>query len=1053
MRTLIFGALGNRVAANLLAIVLIISGLVTAQQLNVRLFPEIDLRAVSITVPYPGATPNEVETAIVRPIEERLEGLEGVRRVTGLAAKNVASVIIDIEAGEDMSEMLDDIQTEIDRITVFPQEAEEPQVVIAESPELVMQIVLYGQVSADTLKGVAQQVRDDIADLPAVSRVTVGGAPEYLIDISVEPETLQAYGLSLTQLADTIAAQSLDLSGGEIETDRQRLLLRSTGERRTGEEFRDVVIASGDTGTPVLLGDIAEIEDGLAETPVRAVLDGQPAVFLSVYRVGDEKLLDLATQVRDYIDTELSASLPAGVSATLWRDDSVILEDRIDLLVRNAIAGLVLVGLLLMLFLDLRIAFWTAFGVGVSFIGAFLLMYLLGVTINQMSLFGFILAIGIVVDDAIVVGENIHSAWRNDPGRPMEAARIGVSRVINPVLFSVSTTIVVFVPLLLVPGTFGQFLTPIAAVVIIVLLLSLTESFLVLPRHLSHLDDREPHWWNPRRLADPARDFVAARLRRFREGPLRSALHVAVRRPAMIVLICCGLFVASLGTMSSGHVKFIFFPAVEGDYVTAELELAESVSQDQSSRFAQYLADAAREAGNQMPGDGALEGVLWSLGQNTASDQPIAQTSGGAAANRVFIVAKLETAATRDFTAEDYERAWREMAGEIPGAQKLTFSFDLVGQGVPLQFQVSAARDDDAREATAELTAMLSQRPGVFDVRDDRFRTTDEVRLSLKPLARSYGLSQAQLAAEVRAAFFGAEAVRVQRDREEIEVRVRFPEAERASLETLRDLRIPVQGGYVPLESLADIEIGPAPATITRIDARRVYQITGDIDERVATPGEATDWVLSTALPRLRETYPGLEISLGGEQEEQARAAPAMARSFFFALLVVYSLLALSFRSYSQPIIVMMAIPFGFMGGLLGHALLGLNLTMLSLFGIIGLSGVIINNALIFVDFLNERLANGEDDETAALEAMQDRFRAILLTTLTTFLGVTPIILETSVQAQFLVPTAVALGFGILIGTAVLVLLLPALSMLHLRVFGHPNQNEPEEAVGASAAS
>lgn len=1042
MKGLIHGALGNRVAANLLAIVLIVSGLVALQILNVRIFPKIELNAVTVTVPYPGATPNEVETSIIMPIEERLEGLEGVRKITGLAAKNVGSVVVDLEAGVDISEMLDDIQTEIDRITVFPGEAEEPQVVEAEPQELVLQILIHGETSTEKLKGLAERVREDLADLPDVSRVTIGGAPEYLIDVAIEESSLQAYGLSLTGLADIIAAQSIDLSGGEIESDRQRLLIRSVGERRTGEEFASVVVAAGETGTPVRLGDIATITDGLAETPVQAVYNGEPAIFVSVFRVGDEKVLDIAGNVRSYVEQSLPDILPSGVTGTLWRDDATILEDRINLLTRNAAVGLLLVGLLLMAFLDLRIAFWTAFGVGVSFIGALTLMALFGVTINQLSLFGFILAIGIVVDDAIVVGENIHSAWREAPSDPMAAAKKGVTRVINPVLFSVTTTIVVFVPLLFVPGTFGQFLLPIASVVIIVLILSLVESFLVLPRHLSHLEDRPPGRFSPRRLADPVRDVVAARLRQFKEGPLRRAVTFCTLRPLMTVMLAAGLFAASLATMASGHVKFIFFPEVEGDYVTAELELAESASEQQTVRFAEAVTEAAYTAARQVDREAALEGVLWSLGAPTATDQPIASTDGGAAANKVFVVARLETAASRRFAAVEFEKAWREAVGEVPGAQKLTFSSNLVGVGAPIVFQVSARTDEVTRQAVGELRAILSEQPGVFDVRDDRFRTTDEVRIRLKDLARNYGVTQAQLAAEVRAAFFGAEATRIQRDREEIEVRVRLPENERSTVDTIKSLRIPVQGGYVPITSLAEIDIGPAPATITRIDGRRVYELSADIDTQVNTAGAVTDEILTNVLPRLQAEYDGLEIGLGGEQEEQARAAPAMARNFMFALLVVYSLLALSFRSYSQPVIVMMAIPFGFMGGLLGHAVLGLDLTLLSLFGIIGLSGVIINNALIAIDFINERLANGEDGNTAVIEGMLDRFRPILLTTLTTFLGVTPIILETSVQAQFLVPTAVSLGFGILIGTTILVFLLPALAALHLRIFGHPNESE-----------
>ncbi len=1040
MRMLIDPFLRNRVAANLLAILLILFGALSIQLLNVRLFPRVELNAISITVAYPGATPNEVETGIVKPIEERLEGLEDVDKITALAASGVASVVVDLTDGVDVARMLNEVQTEIDRIRVFPEEAEEPQVVEAEAEELAAQIVLHGEVPLADLKALAERVRDDLAALPNASRTRIAGVPDYLIDISVEPDTLQALGLSLTDIARLIGEQSLDLSAGEIENDGQRILVRAIGERRTGEAFEDLVLRSGETGTPVRLGDIATVDDTLSEAPIQAIYRGEKAVLVSVYRVGDEKLLDVTRDVTGYLDTALPGILPAGTSAALWRDESTALRDRINLLARNAAIGLALVGLLLMAFLDLRIALWVAFGVGVSFLATFMAMAVFEVTINQLSVFGFILAIGIVVDDAIVVGENIHSTWRQSPADPMGAARTGVMRVATPVLFSVTTTIIAFVPLLFVPGTFGQFLTPIALVVIFVLSLSLVESFLVLPRHLSHLSDAPPGRFSLRRLTDPVRDFVAAGLRAFKDGPLRRSVTFCTRRPAMTVLAAFGLFLASLSLLSSGQVKFIFFPEVEGDYVTAELELAEGTSQVQTLRFAERIAAAAETAATKVSDDpGALSSVLWTLGVTVADEQPVAQVSGGAAANRAYVIARLKDASDRDFPAEAFETAWRAAIGDIPGAQTLSISSDLVGMGAPLQFQVSARTDAIAREAVAVLREELAARPGVFDVRDDRFRTADEVRIELTPLARTFGVSQAALASEVRAAFFGAEAVRLQRDREEIEVRVRLPHDARGSLETLERLRIRVGDGFVPIGALAELSVGPAPAMITRIDGRRVYQLSADIDTKIASPGSVTRHFTETLQPRLAERFDGLTIGLGGEQEEEARALPSIGRNFLLALLVIFSLLALNFRSYSQPLVVMVAIPFGFVGGLLGHGVLGLDLTLLSMFGIIGLSGVIINNALLVVDFINERLGDGEAPETAVIEAMLDRFRAILLTTLTTFLGVTPIIFETSVQAQFLVPTAVALGFGILFGTTILIFLLPALAALHLRVFGHPN--------------
>ncbi len=1037
MKGLINAALSNKVAANLLMVFILIAGFASLPAINIRLFPAIDIGKIAITVPYPGATPSDVETAIVRPIEERLEGLEGVEKVTGLAASGVGNVVVDIVVGENMQSMLDDIKSEVDRITVFPLEAEEPQITIVETDELASQIVVYGPVSTDLLKQAADRVRADLADSDAISLVEIAGVPDYLIDITISEDVLRARGLSLTGVAGAIAAQSIDLSGGEIEDDTQRRLIRSVGERRTGAEFESIVVGTGETGTPIRLGDVARINDGLADDPVLTNYKGQNAAVVNIYRVGAEKQLDVAAAVKAYVDSELALVLPEGISADLWRDESIYLRQRIEMLSRNAILGLLLVVALLLAFLDLRIAFWTAAGVAVSFIGAFFLMYLFGVTINQLSLFGFILAIGIIVDDAIVVGENIHANWRKGLS-PMEAARVGVGRVATPVLFSVSTTITAFVPLILIPGVFGQFLGQVAAVVILLLILSLVESFFILPRHLSHLKNDAPAWWSPRRLADPFRDWVSARLRAFRDGPLTRMMRFVVFRPGMIAMIGAGIFFATLSLLASGTVKFIFFPSVEGEYVTAQLELAEGSSEQQSIRHVERLTRSAEQAAASLGDpDTVLQGVLWSIGAPVSESGSFNDgAASGASGNKVFIVAKIEDSATRRFTASQFESAWRTASGEIPGAQQLTFTSDLVSPDAPIQLQISTRNPADTRAAVKAMRDELAAIGGVYEVRDDRFRTTDEVQIRLKPLASDYGLTQTDLAREVRAAFFGAEAVRIQRDREEIPVRVRLPADQRDSLETLKELRIRVGNGYIPMSSLAELSIAPAPAAINRVNGRRIYALTAFVDESITTADAVTATMLDVVAPRLAGEFDGLEVGLAGDQEEQAQAGPAIARNFLMALMVIFILLALNFGSYSQPIVIMLAIPFGFVGALIGHAMLGLNLTLLSMFGVIGLSGVIINTSLMVTDFLNERLAAGERHEEAVMNSMLDRFRAILLTTLTTFLGVTPIIFETSVQAQFLIPTAVSLGFGILIGTTILLFVLPALLMLHLRVFG-----------------
>tara|TARA_Y100000052_G_scaffold27317_1_gene34633 strand:- start:1659 stop:4835 length:3177 start_codon:yes stop_codon:yes gene_type:complete len=1052
---LIEALLNNRVAANLLMVFLIIAGLFSLTALNVRIFPQIETGQINVTVPFPGATPEDVETSIVRPIEERLEGLEGVKKITSLASSNVGVVFVDINEGEDISEMMDEVKNEIARITVFPQDAEAPQISEIEPDEIVAQILLYGDVERTLLKQTADRVRRELANKDELSQVEISGVPDYLIDITIPESELRARGLSLSAVSAAISAQSLDLSGGEIEDDRQLLRVRSMGERRTGEEFASIVVGTGANGTPIYLGDVATITDGLSDDPIDAIYMGQPAAMVTAFRVGNEKTIDNAAIVQTYLDEEIANALPAGVSYEFWRNEAPNLEQRIDLLVRNAVLGLILVTVLLLLFLDIRIAFWVALGVGVSFLGAFFPMLIFGITLNQLSLFGFILAIGIIVDDAIVVGENIHANFRKGK-RGVEAARLGATRVARPVLFSVSTTIVAFIPILMVPGLFGQFLGQVSAVVIILLVLSLIESFFILPRHLSHLSDKKPKWYSPRGLADPIRDKVAGGLRHFSDGPLRNAMNFVVVRPIMVLLIGVGIFFGTQALTASGYVKFIFFPAIEGDYVTAELELAEGASETQTRRFALQIVDSVDAAIAEITDDpDAIHSVYWQLGAAPGGNEAAVggDPSGGAAGNKAYILARMKDASSRDFTAAQLENAWRTAVGEIPGAKKVAFTSDLVTPGAPIQLQVSARTDPQARNAVIELREALESQPGVYDVRDDRFRTTEEVQIRLKPLARNYGITQADLAREVRATFFGAEATRVQRDREEIPVRVRLPEDERSSLETLKRLHIRVGDGFVPMSSLAELTIAPAPATITRVNGRRVYTVTAYVDDNVTTADAVTAEMFGPVMNRLVSEYDGFSMRVAGDQEDQAEAMPALARNFMLALIVIYSLLALNFKSYSQPIVIMLAIPFGFVGALIGHGLMGANLTLLSFFGIIGLSGVIINTSLMVTDFMNERLEQGERPEVAVREAMLDRFRAILLTTLTTFLGVTPIILETSLQAQFLIPTAISLGFGIIIGTFLLIFILPALLILHLRLFGtgHTQNDRASEAEGEAA--
>ncbi|WND03764.1 efflux RND transporter permease subunit [Temperatibacter marinus] len=1048
MKSMIEFFLRNRVAANLLAFMILITGFMSIQVLDVRLFPPINLNMISITVPYPGATPQEVETSIVKPIEEQIDGLEGVDKVTSLAAAGVANILVKLEDNVSLSKLKDDIQSQVDTITVFPRRSERPVIKIMEQEELVSRIILYGQADAKTLKKTADRIRSDLTDLPNVSRANIRGVAAYLVDVTVPLETLQAMGMSLEDIAEAITKQSMDLSGGLIEGAEQKLLIRATGERRTEEGFRDIVVGTSVNGAPVYLKDIATIKDTITEDPVIASFKNQPASFVTVFRVGDEQVLDLAEDVRGYFNGDLQDRLPEGIQAELWRDESTMLENRLSLLSENALIGLFLVGILLMAFLDIRIALWVAFGVAVSFIGSFVLMAVTDVSIDQMSAFAFILAIGIVVDDAIVVGENIHTQRKHSTLSGLEAARVGVTSISTPVIFSVITTIVAFVPLMNLPGTMGDFLGPLAAVVISVLIFSLVESLLMLPRHLSHLQEERKTKFQLK-VADPFRDYFAFHLNRFIHGPLKRVLTFVIGHPGSVLMTSFGFFMLSLSLISSGTVKSVFFPQVEGDYINAQVEFSEATSQQQTVYYTKKIAEAAEATAREFEKReaGPLEGIFWILGSSPAADMSMPTTQGGAASNKAFLVARLKGASARNFTADEFGKEWEKRVGEIPGAQKLRFSADLITQADPVYFEVSTQYAVDSHKAVAAIRAAMERMPGVINIKDDRFNVTSEVQISLKPLARDYGLTQEGLANQIRASFFGAEATRIQRDREEIQVRVRLPKEERLSVEALKTLRLKVGEGFIPLENLANVSIVPAAANINRIDGRRINVISSEIDRQLTTAGQVTNYVINSLQTDLAADFQGLKITLSGEQEEQAQTAPVIGMNYLIALMVIYTILALGFKSYTQPLIVMVAIPFGFMGALVGHGMMGLEMTLLSIFGIIGLSGVIVNNSLMVISVTNEKLDAGMAYQQAILEGAMQRFRPILLTTLTTFLGVTPIILETSIQAQFLVPTAVSLGFGIVIGTSFLVFVTPAMTVIHYRMFGR----EPDPEATASA--
>ncbi len=1029
----------NRVAANLVMAFILLAGFAALARLPQEFVPEVSMDRVSVSVSYPGATPAEVEQSIVVKIEEAVEGIDGLKRVRATAVEGRGLLVAEVERGQDARRFLDDLKARIDRIQTFPAGTERPEVAEVTNRQSVIRIVLYGDVPERTLKELAYRAEDGLSALPEISFVETTGVRDYEISIEVPLQRLRALGLTLRDISSAVRSNSMVLSAGSIDTRDEEVRIRTTGQKYTQQDFEELIVLSRADGTVVRLGDIAQVRDGFRDVNLFGRYGGQPAAYVEVFRTADEKVLRIVDAVERHLEDEVIPSLPAGVRLDIWNNDGDTVRSRLRLLVENGLLGLALVLLALALFLELRLAFWVAVGIGVSFVGTFAVMAVLGVSINQLSLFGFILAIGIVVDDAIVVGENIYA--ERDGGVGVAASIRGARGIMRPVVFGVLTTVAAFCPLFFVPSILGRLFGEIPIIVISVLLFSLLESLLILPNHLSHIRDsaasRVTH------LAARVRVGVDAALGRFVEGPLDRSLRFATRRPALVIATGVAMVILSVAVVPAGIMKLDLLPSLEGDLVTASLEMPEGTPAHRTSRVVLDLEAAGRRALNRLAsGRGQDSGSILSA-VNTTIGLPARQTGlGGAAteetnpqANIAAVEFKLVSADQRDISATELQDAWREEAGSLPGAKSLAISAEVFSLGSPVHVELSHPDPDRLTALADTLMARLRGFAGVADVQVDESRGLTEIQFDLLPEARTLELTLEDLARQVRSAFFGDEALRVQRGREDVRVYVRLPEDERNAITDVeRYLVSTPAGGWVPLSRVASLRLAKSPTTIRRKDGQRVLTVTADVSGGDVTGDEVTNLLERSVLPRLARRNPGLGYSFGGERQEQVESLGALGGGFALALLAIYALLAIPFGSYTKPLIIMAAIPFGIIGAVVGHLVLGLDISFLSLFGVVGLSGVVVNDSLVMIDFINERLRQGMPGREAIVAAAKARFRPIFLTSLTTFLGVAPLMFERSLQAQYLIPPAASLGFGIVVGTAILMMIVPALATVHHRL-------------------
>ncbi len=1027
----------NKVAANLLMAVILLGGVLGLTRIKQEVFPEFTLDVVTVGVPYPGASPEEVEQGITLAVEEQLRGLDGIKRVTSTSSEGGAAISAELILSADPDKVLNDAKSAIDRITTFPEEAEEPQVTLASGKREVISIVLSGDQSREALHELAETVRADMLRDPAVTQIEVTGAPAPEITVEVPRETLEAYGLTLEQVAMAISASSLELPGGAIETPSGDLLVRVADRKTRGRQFDDIVLRGTADGDVVTLGEIAHVVDGFADTDQESFFGGQPAMRITAYRVGDETPTGVAAAVRSYAET-LEATLPDSVTVSVWRDDSVLLAERIDLLVRNAQLGLLLVVIVLALFLDLRLAFWVALGIPISFLGAFLVGGpLFGASINMVSLFALIVTLGIVVDDAIVVGEN---AWQKMEGgmEPVRAAILGAQEMAVPVTFAVLTTVVAFGPLFFVPGVTGKIFSIIPAMVVSVLLFSLVEGFFILPAHLGHEESGGRIGRLIRavsavlsRPADFLRNHVSRRLQRFIEGPYVRMLQVALEWRYATFAGAVALFLGSIGLVGGGHVPFSFFPKLEGDLVVATARLPYGAPLARTGLVREQLEASLDETIAALEADGRVKGVYTQVGSGPVAGGP----GGGQAAtgsHLLTIEVELVPTSERPFSAKDFSDTWKTETPPLAGLEALTFSSSVgPGAGAAVDIQLSHTDTAVLAEASRDLAEVMRGYSDLSDIENSYAAGKPQLDFTILPAGRTLGLTSQDIARQLRAAYFGAEALREQRGRNEMKVMVRLPEDQRQSEGDLEafDVRTPT-GAVVPLGEVAQYTRNRAPTEIVREDGRRTVNVKAELAPGVVSPQEVVRAMTETEVPALRDRFPGLSAELVGEQRNQAESFASLGQNYILALFLIYALLAIPFKSYIQPLIIMSAIPFGFVGAVGGHLIMGYELSIISIMGIIALSGVVVNDSLVLIDGANRARAEGDTAWMAIVHAGARRFRPILLTSLTTFFGLMPMIFETSMQARFLIPMAISLGFGVLFATVIALIIVPALYLI-----------------------
>ena len=1082
MKSAIAWFANNHIAANLLLVLIVLSGLVAIPNMPQKSFPDIDVPIINVTVAYLGAAPEEVEQGVCIRVEEELEGIDGIEKISSAAYEGACIVTIELFEDADSSLALDEVKSRIDAIITFPVETEKPVISLLSPVRPVMELSITGPNDEKMLKVLGQQVRDEIAALPGVTQVSLQNTRSYEISIEVSEASLQRNGLSFQQVAQIIRVRSLDLPGGSIKTEGGEILLRTQGQVYWGHDFEQLVLLTRADGTRVYLSDVATVIDGFEDTDQSLRFDGKPAALIRVSRVGNQDILDITAAVTAYLEGA-PARLPEGVKLTVWNDGSQLLRGRFDTLLNSARQGFLMVLILLALFLRPRLAFWVSVGVPVAFLGALFLISVLGLSIDGISLFGFILVLGIVVDDAIVVGENVYSEQKKS-GKLLEGSVIGTQQVSVPVIFGVLTTMTAFMPLLLGPGTMGQIFGVVATVVMACLTFSLIESQLVLPAHLGHRSVQSAAgeigmlmipivailalgfsndfrsyvgfviaaftliyalyaagiWGRLAQRLIEAQSRFSERIEHLIYKQFRLVVIRVVAARYLTVAIAFVALMSSIGIVASGRLPFSFFPPLESDQAIAKLTMPLGTPAEVTQEVVLKLERAAQQLEQELtaeyPDAPPVTHILAAVGNQPSSTggggPPNTQSGSTGGGHLGEVTLQLVPSEKRAVKTREVANRWRNLTGAIPDAVELKFNTSLFTVGNAIDIQLAGDNVDDLRTAAEKIRLRLAEYPGVIDITDSFRAGKQEVKLDISPSGEALGLSLADLARQVRQAFYGEEIQRIQRGRDDVRVMVRYTEEERKTLSSLNQMRIRTpEGAEVPFAKVASAELGRGFSSINRSERQRVVNVVADVDRTQITANEVIADFGAGKIQKILRDYPRVTYSLEGEQREQSEAADSLLPMFGIALFIIYALLAIPLRSYAQPLIIMSVIPFAFVGAIWGHQImktfdLVAGLAMMSVMGFIAASGVVVNSSLILVHNVNRRIESGMDMRHAVAEAAVSRCRPIVLTSMTTFVGLTPLMFNKSVQAQFLVPMATSLAFGVLFATFVTLLVVPS---------------------------